>query len=238
MVTDRCGNSLPTMSGNSSRALLIFAKTPAAGRVKTRLVPPLTYRQAADLYRCMLLDTLAATENLSNVSRFIFLGGDHADMDELRLHAPDARILPQEGDDLGERLARAFGAVFDAGFRSACVIGTDMPHMPAERIGEAFGLLGSSGADAVFGPTDDGGYYLLAMNGMHHQLFADVPWSSGQTLATSLARAAAAGLGTELLPKCFDLDTVDDLRRLASLPATGEAVRTRAFIAGCAELAG
>ena len=237
-MTGRCGNSLPKMSAIPSCALLIFAKAPAAGRVKTRLVPPLTYRQAADLYRCMLLDTLAATENLSNVSRFIFLAGDHADMDEFRLHAPDARILPQEGDDLGERLARAFGAVFDAGFRSACVIGTDMPHLPAERIGEAFGLLESSGADAVFGPTDDGGYYLLAMNGMHRQLFADVPWSSGQTLATSLARAAAAGLGTELLPGCFDLDTIEDIRRLASLPATGEAVRTRAFIAGCAGLTG
>lgn len=226
------------MSDNSSCALLIFAKVPAAGRVKTRLVPPLTYRQAADLYRSMLLDTLAATEKLTGVSRFIFLAGDQADMDEFRLLAPDARLLLQEGDDLGERLDRAFGAVFYAGFRSACVIGTDMPHMPAERIGEAFGLIESAGADAVFGPSDDGGYYLLAMNGMHHHLFADVPWSSGQTLATSLERAAAAGLGTELLPGCFDLDTIEDIRRLASLPAAGEALRTRGFIAGCAELAG
>jgi rSAM/selenodomain-associated transferase 1 len=226
------------MSVNSSCALLIFAKAPAAGRVKTRLVPPLTYRQAADLYRCMLLDTLAATEKLHNVSRFIFLAGDHADMEGFRLLAPDAQLLLQEGDDLGERLANAFGAMFDAGFRSACVIGTDMPHMPAERIGEAFSLLGSSGVDAVFGPSDDGGYYLLAMNGMHHQLFADVPWSSGQTLAASLARAAAAGLGTSLLPGCFDLDTIEDIRRLASLPAAGQELRTREFIAGCAGLAG
>lgn len=215
---------------NHSDALLIFAKWPQTGRVKTRLSPPLSLDEATALYRCMLQDTIDATRNLPGVKRMLFFAAEGDRTADFRGVAPDAAIFRQQGDDLGERLVNAFGTAFGAGCRSALAIGTDSPHMPSERISTALSLLHEEGADAVFGPSEDGGYYLVGMKKMQRELFRDIPWSSRGVLEASLSRAASLGLRVSLLPAGFDLDTVDDLKRLAAREDDGLAALTRGYV--------
>jgi rSAM/selenodomain-associated transferase 1 len=159
----------------------------------------------------------------------IFFDGKSERSADFRLLAPDAEVVMQEGTDLGERLSKAFDRAFAAGCSSVAIIGTDFPHMPVKRIEETFHLLNHNKADAVFGPSEDGGYYLVAMNKLHPGLFRDIPWSSPDTLARSLAKAASLKLTAELLTPGFDLDTVGDLLRLKkeTLPV---APRTLSFL--------
>ncbi|MBT0663518.1 TIGR04282 family arsenosugar biosynthesis glycosyltransferase [Geobacter pelophilus] len=202
------------MNSNHLNALLIFAKWPEPGKVKTRLSPPLETHEATELYRCMLLDTLENSADIIGTSRMIFFDGEPGRSADFKLLAPDAEVVVQEGDDLGERLANAFAKAFAFGYRSVAVVGTDSPHMPVARISEAFHLLNSQCADVIFGPSEDGGYYLVAMNSLNPGVFADIPWSSQDTLARSLEKTESLGLSPALLATGFDLDTVADLLRL------------------------
>lgn len=217
------------MVSNVSSALLIFAKWPVPGAVKTRLSPPLTAEEAANLYRCMLLDTLAATRSLSGIMRILCYDGDALEK-HFRELAPEVRLVRQQGKGLGERLQTAFAEAFGNGFSSVAVIGTDTPHLATTRVVTAFGLMAEEKTDLVFGPSDDGGYYLLAMKQLHPELFRAIPWSSATVLEESLARAAAAGLRTTLLPGDFDLDTVVELHRFMALPGRDAAPLTREYL--------
>ena len=121
------------------------------------------------------------------------------------------------------------GASFDRGYKAVCVIGSDAPHLPAAFLLEAWGRL-QRGADAVLGPADDGGYYLVALPRAAPALFRDIPWSGAAVLEVTLARAAEERLSVSLLPPWYDVDTPDDLLRLredlrrgvAYAPATAE----------------
>ncbi len=112
----------------------------------------------------------------------------------------------------------------------AAVIGTDSPHLPTAFIDRAFDLLEDPGVDAVFGPTEDGGYYLLAMKQPHRELFEGIAWSTPSVLEQSLARAAAAGVATVLLPVWHDVDTAADLLRPELVDPGNGAPLTREFI--------
>jgi len=202
------------MHNNPLNALLIFAKYPKPGRVKTRLSPPLSPEEAAELYRCMLLDTLKKTGPFPGAIRMIFIDGSPCSNTDFQSIAPDALILKQDGAGLGERMHNAFETAFAAGCQAVVITGTDSPHMPVKRITEAFNLLNEGAVDAVFGPCEDGGYYLLGMRKLLPELFKNIPWSSPDTLTMSLEAAKSAGVKTALLPDCYDLDTIADLRRL------------------------
>ena len=221
---------MPDINSNPSNALLIFAKWPEPGRVKTRLSPPLSEQAAADLYRLMLLDTLESTREIDGIKRLIFFDGDPGRIDDFRALAPDADVMRQEGADLGARLANAFAKAFSMGCQTVAAIGTDSPHMPIERVTEAFDLLNGNGADVVFGPSEDGGYYLVRMRLFDNALFRDIPWSSSEVLATSIARAESSGFKVTLLPTGFDLDTTDDLLRLKNMANAPAARRTREYL--------
>lgn len=214
---------------NLAPALLIFAKWPVPGAVKTRLSPPLTAEEAANLYRCMLLDTLAATASLTGITRILCYDGGNMEK-HFRELAPEVRLVRQRGDGLGERMYAAFGEAFDEGLSPIAVIGTDAPHLATTQVVAAFSLLAKGETDLVFGPSNDGGYYLLAMKQQHPELFRAIPWSSTTVLDESLARAADAGLRTTLLPGGFDLDTVDDLHRFMALPDRDAAPLTREYL--------
>ena len=218
------------MSANHPGALLIFAKWPEAGKVKTRLSPPLSAEDAAALYRCMLLDTVDSTKGLAGIDRFLCYDGEVAREADFMAMAPDVALFRQSGRDLGERLDTAFAAAFGLGYRRVAVIGTDAPHTPASDIGSAFSLLAAGDVDIVFGPTVDGGYYLLGMKELHRELFRDIPWSSRDVLQVSIDRAESAGLKASLLGSGFDLDTIEDLKRLAALQHVGLAGRTRRLV--------
>lgn len=208
------------------RALAIFAKTPLPGLVKTRLTPPLSPEEGADLYRCMLLDTVARVRTL-RIDTFIFYDGDEA---FFQCIAPEMPLIPQSGAGLGERLEHAFSMLASLGYGSRAVIGSDAPDLPLAYIREAFELL-ATGRNAVFGPAEDGGYYLVALNCGNGKLFSDIPWSTPQVLERSLQRAEEEGLPTGLVPAWYDVDSIDDLYRPGLTDPLNGAPLTRRFIA-------
>ncbi len=223
---------MASITFNMPHVLLIFAKWPEPGRVKTRLSPPLTMQEAASLYQCMLMDTLTATSGIRGIQRMLFFDGEDAQASFFKTLAPDATVCRQQGSTLGERLAAAFATAFERGSQSVAVIGTDSPHLDPQEICTAFSLLASDKADVVFGPSADGGYYLVGLRESKPELFRDISWSSSKVLSESLARANSIGLRQALLAPCFDLDTADDLRRLVELSETVMAPQTRALLAG------
>lgn len=212
------------------KALIIFAKRPVPGRVKTRLSPPLSPEEATELYRCMLEDILAKAATLAGVDKRIFYEPDEDAAAFFSGIAAGMTCTPQKGKDLGERMANAFGELIAEGYGRVAIIGTDLPDLPLSYVEEAFGLLGFGEVDAVFGPTEDGGYYLLAMGELHGELFRNVPWSTGEVLEKSQERAEEAGVRVALLPVWHDVDTADDLHRPELLDAGNGAPRTREFI--------
>jgi uncharacterized protein len=218
------------MSTSLKKALILFAKRPVPGRVKTRLSPPLTLEAAAELYRRMLEDVLAKTALLAGVDRYVYYEPDPEAAPYFAGIAPGIASAPQRGADLGERMAHAFGELFAAGYGEISIIGTDLPDLPVTFIEDAFRRLATEDTDAVFGPSKDGGYYLLAMRELHGGLFRDIPWSSEEVLERSLERGKRAGLSISLLPAWHDVDTVADLERPELLDEGNGAPRTREFI--------
>ncbi|MBU5637998.1 TIGR04282 family arsenosugar biosynthesis glycosyltransferase [Geomonas sp. Red69] len=208
------------------RVLAIFAKTPLPGRVKTRLSPPLSPRQAAELYRCMLLDIVERAAALPT-DIVIFHEGSAEFFEKA---APGAVLVRQCTGGLGVRLEHAFQELSSRGYGPRVVIGTDSPDLPLAFIEEGFRRL-EQGSEAVFGPAEDGGYYLVGVSGGYGTLFRDIPWSSEKVLEASLRQAAASGLAAALLPSWHDVDSYEDLLRPNLLETSSGAPRTRAFIA-------
>ena len=213
--------------------LAVFAKTPLPGRVKTRLAPHLSPEEGAELYRCMLLDTIAKVRDLP-VDSVIFYEGEEGFFRDL---APGMLLVPQQGSGLGERLEHAFETLGTLGFRARVVIGTDAPDLPLRFIEEAFRLL-AAGSEAVFGPAEDGGYYLVGLSGGYGTHFRDIPWSGAQVLALSRERARNEGFATALLPPWYDVDGFEDLLRPGLSDPENGAPLTRGFLRdrglGCA----
>jgi uncharacterized protein len=207
------------------QALAIFAKTPIPGLVKTRLTPPLSPEEGSDLYRCMLLDTVNRVRTLQ-IDTFIFFEGD---LRFFRDAFPGLPLIPQQTCDLGGRLETAFTTLSALGYGAQVVIGSDAPDLPLSFIREAFGQLGA-GRDAVFGPAEDGGYYLVGLKGAYQGIFRDIPWSSAQVLETSLERAHESGLQAALLPGWYDVDAYQDLCRPALCDPSNGAPLTRRFL--------
>ena len=196
-------------------ALAIFAKAPVAGQVKTRLCPPLTPEQAADLCRCFLLDTVERMCGLEAVQ--VFLAITPADSQPLfRSLLPfPVRYQPQRGASLGERQMNTLHDLLAAGFSRAVLIGSDIPSLPVAHVQAAFRRLEDPGCDAVFGPSRDGGYYLVGVREVHRPLFENIAWSTPQVLQQTLEQARKHGYRVALVPSWYDVDTPQDLLRLA-----------------------
>jgi uncharacterized protein len=217
------------------RALVIFAKAPQEGRVKTRLVPPLTVAQATALYRCFLRDTIASARQLGGVDLIISYTPAGTERLFARV-APGIPLLLQEGADFGSRLYNCFEKLDGAGYQAVCVMDTDSPTLPHAFIADGFAKLGATGDGAVVGPAADGGYYLIGLRRPHRELFTGISWSTSRVTTETLRRAREIGLAVSLLPQWYDVDTAADLVRLqdelarANSPG-GAAPRTRAFLA-------
>jgi rSAM/selenodomain-associated transferase 1 len=128
----------------------------------------------------------------------------------LRSWLPGARLLPQAGEDLGARMADAFGRAFRRGATRVALVGTDTPGVTRETVVEALDALDDD--DLVLGPAEDGGYYLIALRAERPELFAGIAWGTEAVLASTLARAGDAGLAVRRLKPLRDVDTVSDLR--------------------------
>jgi rSAM/selenodomain-associated transferase 1 len=223
--------------GSGRPRLIVFAKYPRIGEVKTRLVPPLTYPEATDLYRAFLRDAVDAYLALSPlVEPILYLAG--GDEDEAReLLGRSIEVRRQIGSGLGERLERAFDDAFADGCRSACVIGTDHPTLPIGNVRSAVREIDA--ADLVVGPADDGGYYLLCLRGPQPALFRGMPYSTNELYSATMGAARALGLRTVELPVWYDVDDEASLRRLwRERELLEEGSRTREILAGLADRLG
>ena len=200
------------MTGGDA-VLLVFAKVPVPGTVKTRLTALLSDAEAARLYDAFLRDALDAYRDLDVDVRLYMSPTPDAVPDGL---VPDGVALHrQRGDGLGARMLNAFVEAFVAGYHRAVVIGTDHPTLPLAFVARAFEELATPFA-TVIGPSDDGGYYLLGMNEVYPQLFEGMDYSHPEVFADTLQRAHATPASISILPTWYDVDTPDTLARLAA----------------------
>jgi rSAM/selenodomain-associated transferase 1 len=196
-----------------------MAKAPRAGKVKTRLAPPLTLEQSAALNICFLRDT---TENLAAVStEGTSTGlicytpvGDETAFDGLL--PPSFRLIPQRGDKFGERLLAAAEDILACGFGAVCLIDSDSPTVPAAAFQQAVAELARPGDRIVLGPSHDGGYYLIGLKHPHPEPFSNITWSTSSVFAETLERAATAGIEVVQLPLWYDVDDGATLEILSS----------------------
>jgi rSAM/selenodomain-associated transferase 1 len=214
--------------------LILFAKAPRRGRVKTRLVPPLTEDEALALHSAMLLDQIRLLLAMAGPARTI----------EVRFEAPflpvgalgealtGARTAPQGDGDLGSRMARAIEDAVRDGADRIAIVGGDAPTLPRRLVEEALARV-ARGAVAAVVPAPDGGYVAVATDGVRPALFLGIPWGTATVLERSRAAANAAGFGLEETAPWGDLDLAADLPRVAAEAGADpeRAPATAAFLA-------
>ena len=188
--------------------LLVFVKAPRAGAVKTRLAAALGAGPAAALYRAMAAEEIRRTAPRGDYDRVLVFDPPDA-RDEIASWLPGETLEPQQGADLGARLANAVQAAFDAGARRVAVIGTDVPSCGHEHVASALRSLDDH--DVALGPTHDGGYYLIALDRPRPALFQGIPWSTASVLPATAERAGVLGLTVLMLDPLRDVDTLDDV---------------------------
>lgn len=191
--------------------LVIVAKVPVPGEVKTRLCPELTPEEATDLYCCLLQDKIAEMSSIKGIDLAISYTPQGSEEYFRSFISNRFKFFPQSGKNLGERLNNIFVEKMAEGYDAISIIDSDSPDLPKSIVRESFHLLTTGRADAVFGPCYDGGYYLVGLRKAHPELFKDIPWSTAAVLQRTLESAAASAVKTKLLPRWNDLDTFKDL---------------------------
>ena len=229
-------------------AMVVMAKLPECGAVKTRLSPALSPEERATLYRAFLLDRVDQILAIHGVLPCVAFTPPEARAAFASLLGPAVRLIPQRGADLGERLANAASALFEVGCRAVILVDSDTPTLPTSALERAVRALvepandtSPAGPEVVVGPARDGGNYLIGTRRPQPELFQGIEWSTPRVLPQTLVRAARAGLSVRLLPPWYDVDTPDDLSRLArDLESMGPAAcgGPRRTAAAIAELSG
>lgn len=210
--------------------LVVIAKQPESGKVKTRIAAALGDDRAAELYRCALHDTLDLVRSVERVQHVLSYSPPTDDGRRYFARvAAEFTLIPQQGTTFGERLSNTFSRLL-ANYSPVVLIGSDSPDLPAQVINRAFAVL-DAGADVCLGPAHDGGYYLIGMRSMQPALFERIDWSTDEVTSQTRQRAADAKLQLTDLPTWHDLDIVSDLQ---ALRAPG-APLTRAFVAALNE---
>lgn len=196
----------------SDRVLVIMAKAPRPGAVKTRLVPSLSPEAVIDFYRCLLYDTLLLAQSLSDIQIAIMC--PQSDVAELEQFVDQkANIVPQKGAGLAAALTSVFANFANPGRRRIIAFNSDSPHLPPSVLREAFEMLRAH--DIVVGPTHDGGYYLVGAKAEHPTLFANDGMSTSSALQRLLSRTRTLDLSVAFASPFYDVDVADDLSRLA-----------------------
>jgi rSAM/selenodomain-associated transferase 1 len=195
-----------------------MAKASIAGTVKTRLVPPLTYEEAAELNTCCLADVAA---NILAAARHVPIQGfaayhplgSEAFFDEL---LPDGfKLLAPKEPTIGRSLFHAGQDLFAAGYHSVCLINADSPTLPTEILIETVHRLRDPGDRVILGPATDGGYYLIGLKQFHRRLFEEIDWSTNRVFQQTLARAGEISVAVARLAEWYDVDDEMTLGMLA-----------------------
>jgi uncharacterized protein len=206
----------------SGRVLVIMAKAPRPGAVKTRLAPSLPPTAVTDFYCCLLDDTLALARSLDGVQVAIMC--PDTDVNEFaRLVGSEARVVAQKGEGLAAGLTSVFAHFSpdrqredhrrDTHQRRVIAFNSDSPHLPRSVLEDAFETLAAH--DVVVGPTHDGGYYLVGAKASYPTLFASDGLGTSSALERLLSRAQALELSVGFVDRFYDIDIADDLSRLA-----------------------
>jgi len=218
-IDDQHGSARRVSARAASCGIAIMAKASAPGRTKTRLVPPLTFDEAAALNTAFLQD----------IASNLLLAGCHSRIAGYAAFAPRGAedffhgILPRAVGlidaclpNFGDCLLRTIEELFARGHQSAVVLNSDSPTLPTALLVETAEMLARPGERAVLGPSDDGGYYLLGIKTAHRRLFEDIAWSTGRVAEQTRQRAREIKLDVHMLPVWYDVDDIEGLRRLHS----------------------
>lgn len=195
-------------SASDRSAVLVFLRAPERGRVKTRLAAAIGPDAALAVYRRLAEHTVAEALGAGAAVR-AHVTPDGAAAEVAAWLGEGPLYLPQGEGDLGARMEQAFAGAFAAGHSPVAIVGSDLPALSAGLLRRALALLEHH--DAVLGPAEDGGYYLLALREPCPALFRGVPWSTERVLAVTLGRLREAGLGAATLEVLRDVDEVEDL---------------------------
>ena len=187
-------------------ALLIFARNPVYGQVKTRLAATIGNEMTLAIYEHLLQHTASITNDLPG-EKIVFYSNVIEEQDIWDNEVYKKHV--QFGSDLGERMQNAFAYAFQEGNREAVIIGTDCLELTSAIITNAFAALRNN--DVVIGPASDGGYYLLAIKQMHYELFHNINWSTDEVLKQTVAICANENLLVYQLQELSDIDNENDL---------------------------
>jgi rSAM/selenodomain-associated transferase 1 len=198
----------PLNFSRPNRTLVIMAKAPRPGMVKTRLMESLPTSAVTALYRCLLEDTLALATSLTNVEVAVMCPeSDHEELTHLLGNA--AQVVAQKGEGLAAGLTSVFRHFTATGRQHVIAFNSDSPHLARSVLESAFEILATH--DVVVGPTHDGGYYLVGAKAAHPALFESDPMGTTSALDRLLARTKALGLSTGLTEPFYDIDVANDL---------------------------
>lgn len=201
----------------AAECVVVMAREPRPGAVKTRLATAIGEDQAATLYGAFLQDTVAACRAAGLTPAISYARDGTCASAYFSRAFPGLHCFPQPDAGFGARLASAMHAAFASEARRVAIIGSDIPHVSPTWITSAFAHLDDS--DLVLGPTLDGGYYLISMKEPEPALFKDIDWSSGREFDQTLERAASLDLRVAFTETTFDIDHERDLVHLRQLIA-------------------
>lgn len=214
---------------NDACTLVIMAKAPTPGTVKTRLAQKIPVEAVTKLYRCLLDDTIALARSLGTVEVAIMCPA--ADVEALtQLTHGTVRVVPQQGDGLAAGLTSVFAHFTPTGQQRVVAFNSDSPHLPPSILSSAFAML--TDHDVVVGPTNDGGYYLVGAKAAHPTLFDGDGMGTQSALETLMARARKLQLSVGFTDPFYDIDVEGDLTQLAAelLVAPDRAPRTAVWL--------
>jgi rSAM/selenodomain-associated transferase 1 len=195
-------------------AVAIMAKASVAGSVKTRLVPPLTCEEAAELNTCCLTDVAANVEAAAKRIPIQGFAAYHPLGSEQffeNLLPGSFRLVPPKEPTIGRSLFHAARDLLSAGYRSVCLVNADSPTLPTELLVEAVCRLREPGDRVILGPAADGGYYLIGIKQFHARLFEEIDWSTERVYRQTIARAGEIGLTVASLREWYDVDDAETL---------------------------
>lgn len=196
------------------KAVVVFAKAPEPGRVKTRLCPPLTAVEAAALQRACLGDLWVRLRCLPETHPVLCYDPPQAAGLFRSLLGREADLLEQSEGDLGQRLSAAFDALFARGLGPVAAVGADSPDLPLATLLSGLSALETEECDVALAPAEDGGYTVIALRRPHPELFEAIPWSTEGVFSSTMERCRSAGLRVHTLPPWYDVDDPATLARL------------------------
>jgi rSAM/selenodomain-associated transferase 1 len=197
--------------------IAVMAKASVDGRTKTRLVPPLTYREAAAFNTAFLkdiADNVGAAARHASIAGYMAFGPPGSEQFFRDHLPPDIALIGAWFPAFGDCLYRAIAEVLARGHGSAVVLNSDSPTLPTSLLVETAQVLAQPGDRAVLGPAVDGGYYLLGLKQAHARMFEGIAWSTSRVAEQTVTRAREIGLDVHMVPPWYDVDDIDALRML------------------------